>query len=74
VITLPEQVTQSGDVSIRCHGQVVRVEASDNGHMGVAAKIERYRIPPRCSLISFVEKYPPVPSSAGNAYNSYLDE
>ena len=42
VITLPEQVTQSGDVSIHCHGQVVRVESSDNGHMGVAAKIERY--------------------------------
>jgi PilZ domain len=42
VITLPEQITQSGDVSIHCHGQVVRVESSDNGHMGVAAKIERY--------------------------------
>ncbi|HWY45486.1 MAG TPA: PilZ domain-containing protein [Candidatus Sulfotelmatobacter sp.] len=42
VITLPEQVTQSGDVNIRCHGQVVRVEDSENGHMGVAAKIERY--------------------------------
>lgn len=42
VITLPEQVTQSGDVRIRCQGQVVRVEPSDNGNMGVAAKIERY--------------------------------
>jgi PilZ domain len=42
VITLPEQITQSGEVSIHCHGQVVRVEASDNGNMGVAAKIERY--------------------------------
>ena len=42
VITLPEQVTQSGEVNIHCHGQVVRVEANDNGHIGVAAKIERY--------------------------------
>lgn len=42
VITLPEQVTQSGDVNIRCHGQIVRVEPSDNGHVGIAAKIDRY--------------------------------
>src|SRR5712664_904668 len=28
VITLPEQVTQSGDVNIRCQGQIVRVESS----------------------------------------------
>jgi len=42
VITLPETITQSGDVKIHCHGQVVRVESSDNGHMGIAAKIERY--------------------------------
>ena len=42
VITLPEQVTQSGDVNIRCQGQVVRVEPSENGRIGIAAKIERY--------------------------------
>ncbi len=42
VITLPQQVTQSGDVNIRCQGQVVRVEPEEHGHMGVAAKIERY--------------------------------
>ena len=42
VITLPEQVTQSGEVNIRCQGQVVRVEPGSNGRMGVAAKIERY--------------------------------
>jgi hypothetical protein len=42
VITLPEQVTQSGDVNIRCLGQIVRVEPTSNGRMGVAAKIERY--------------------------------
>src|SRR5215813_3132287 len=46
VITLPEQVTQSGDVNIRCQGQVVRVEPSDNGHMGIAAKIDRYEFLP----------------------------
>jgi hypothetical protein len=42
VITLPEQVTRSGDVNIRCHGEVVRTETTQNGKMGVAARIERY--------------------------------
>jgi len=42
VITLPEQVTRSGDVNIRCHGQVVRTEPTQNGKIGIAAKIDRY--------------------------------
>jgi len=42
VITLPQQVTQSGDVNIRCQGQIVRVEPTGNGRMGIAAKIDRY--------------------------------
>ena len=42
VITLPEQITQSGDVNIRCQGQIVRVEPTQNGRMGIAAKIDRY--------------------------------
>jgi len=42
IITLPQQVTRSGDVNIRCHGQVVRTESTQNGKMGVAARIERY--------------------------------
>jgi hypothetical protein len=42
VITLPEQVTQSSDVNIRCQGQIVRVESTTNGRRGIAAKIERY--------------------------------
>ena len=42
VITLPEQVTRSGDVNIRCQGQIVRVESTMNGRRGIAAKIERY--------------------------------
>src|SRR4029077_20185077 len=42
VITLPEQVTRSSDVNIRCHGQVVRVEPTQTGRMGIAAKIDRY--------------------------------
>jgi hypothetical protein len=46
VITLPEQVTQSGDVNIRCLGQIVRVEPTTNGRMGIAAKIERYEFMP----------------------------
>ena len=46
VITLPEQVTQSNDVNIRCQGQIVRVEATENGRVGIAAKIERYEFLP----------------------------
>jgi PilZ domain-containing protein len=46
VITLPEQVTQSGDVNIRCQGKIVRVEPSDNGRVGIAAQIARYEFLP----------------------------
>jgi hypothetical protein len=46
VITLPQQVTQSNDVNIRCLGQIVRVEPATNGHLGIAAKIERYEFMP----------------------------
>ena len=46
VITLPEQVTQSGDVKIRCQGQTVRVEPIENGRVGIAAKIGRYEFLP----------------------------
>jgi hypothetical protein len=42
VITLPEQVTRLTDVNIRCHGQIVRVEPTENGKSGIAARIERY--------------------------------
>jgi hypothetical protein len=46
VITLPQQVTQSGDVNIRCQGKIVRVEATENGRTGIAAKISRYEFIP----------------------------
>jgi len=46
VITLPQQVTQSDDVNIRCQGKIVRVEPTENGRMGIAAKIERYEFMP----------------------------
>lgn len=46
VITLPQEVTQSGDVNIRCQGKIVRVEATENGRMGIAAKIARYEFIP----------------------------
>jgi hypothetical protein len=46
VITLPQQVTQSGDVSIRCVGEIVRVEPSENGSKGIAARIARYEFMP----------------------------
>jgi hypothetical protein len=46
VITLPQQVTQSGDVSIHCQGRIVRVEPNGHGQIGIAAKIERYEFIP----------------------------
>jgi hypothetical protein len=46
VLTLPEKVSPSGAVDIRCIGKVVRVEAGKNGTMGVAAQIERYEFLP----------------------------
>ena len=46
IITLPQQVISAGDVHIRCHGRVVRVENSDNGRTGIAARIERYEFIP----------------------------
>jgi PilZ domain len=46
VIVLPQQVTQSGDVNIRCLGEVVRIEHTENGRVGIAAKIARYEFMP----------------------------
>lgn len=46
IITLPHQIIPAGDVSIRCHGQVVRVEKAEHGPHGIAAKIERYEFVP----------------------------
>jgi hypothetical protein len=46
VIILPQQVTQSGDVNIRCLGEVVRIEPTENGRVGIAAKIARYEFIP----------------------------
>jgi hypothetical protein len=45
VLTLPKEITQAGDVSIRCYGQVVRVEPNATKN-GVAARIERYEFLP----------------------------
>ena len=45
LLTLPEPITKSSPVRIRCIGKVVRVDkqpAVDSGHVGVAATIERY--------------------------------
>lgn len=50
ILTLPQQIISAGDVNIRCHGRVVRVESVDSGRTGVAAKIEKYEfIPVRAS-------------------------
>jgi hypothetical protein len=42
VLMLPQHISGNGDVSIRCQGQIIRVEPTDNGRMGIAAKINRY--------------------------------
>lgn len=50
ILTLPQQIISAGDVNIRCHGRVVRVESGENGRTGIAAKIEKYEfIPVRAS-------------------------
>src|SRR5258706_2724887 len=46
VIALPQQVTKSGDVNIRCQGEVVRIEPNGNGSVGIAARIARYEFIP----------------------------
>jgi PilZ domain len=46
ILTLPQQMISVGDVNIRCHGKVVRIEPTDNGKTGIAAKIERYEFVP----------------------------
>ena len=50
ILTLPQQIISAGDVHIRCHGHVVRVEPDETGRTGIAAKIEKYEfIPVRAS-------------------------
>jgi hypothetical protein len=46
ILKLPEPVSATGVIDIRCSGRVLRVEAGKNGTMGVAAKIERYEFLP----------------------------
>lgn len=46
VITLPQQVTQSSDVNIRCQGKIVRIEPAGDGQRGIAAMIARYEFMP----------------------------
>ena len=46
ILTLPQQMTQSGDVNIRCQGRIVRIETEESGRLGVAAKIARYEFLP----------------------------
>lgn len=46
ILTLPQEMTQSGNVNIRCQGNIVRVETTENGRVGIAAKIARYEFLP----------------------------
>ncbi|HMI51778.1 MAG TPA: PilZ domain-containing protein [Candidatus Saccharimonadales bacterium] len=49
VITLPQQITQSGEVNIRCQGKIIRVQSNPKGLTGIAAKIEHYEFVPAAS-------------------------
>jgi hypothetical protein len=50
ILTLPQQIISAGDVNIRCHGHVVRVEPDGSGRIGIAAKIDKYEfVPARAS-------------------------
>lgn len=49
VLTLPRQGPAAGDVSIRCQGLIVRVEPTENGRAGIAAKIQHYEFVPAAS-------------------------
>jgi PilZ domain len=46
VITLPQRISQTGEVDIHCRGQIVRVESASDGRTGIAAKIDRYEFQP----------------------------
>ena len=45
ILTLPKEITQAGDVRIRCLGEVVRAEEHGT-QRGVAARIDRYEFLP----------------------------
>jgi len=46
ILTLPQQIISAGDVNIRCHGHIVRVEPDGSGRTGIAAKIDKYEFVP----------------------------
>jgi hypothetical protein len=41
-VIFPKEVTGHSNLMVRCVGSVLRVEASENGKIGVAAEIQRY--------------------------------
>ena len=45
-LTLPSEITQGEPVRVRCEAQVKRTEPIEEGRVGIAAKIERYRFLP----------------------------
>lgn len=45
VLTLPQQITNAGDVHIRCYAKVLRIESGNEGS-GIAARIDRYEFLP----------------------------
>jgi hypothetical protein len=45
-LTLPSEITQGEPVRVRCEAQIQRTETIEEGRVGIAAKIERYRFLP----------------------------
>ena len=46
VLTLPPEITQGDPVRVRCEARIQRTEVAEEGRVGIAAKIERYRFLP----------------------------
>ncbi len=42
VVDLPQEITQAGQVRLRCTGRVVRVDRNHPSRTGIAVTIERY--------------------------------
>jgi hypothetical protein len=48
-MTLPQQISPSGPVRVRCLGRIQRYEVKDAAHAGMAAEIEKYEFIPNSS-------------------------
>jgi len=46
MLTLPSEITRDEPVRVRCEARIQRKETAEEGRVGIAAKIERYRFLP----------------------------